>query len=80
MNIAELVHKHPEQRRVGIAFERRLPVMATAKRLFIDYGIACEIQDNTISITVPKIAAAFYMGALERITGHRAFNEWEEIR
>lgn len=77
MNITELVHRHTEHRRVGIAFPDRIPVIATAKRLYIDYGIACDIEDNTISIRVPHIVAAWYMGAFERITGRMAFNEWE---
>lgn len=77
MNIADLVTTaRPELRAVGIHYESRIPVVMTAKRLFVEHGIACDIDNTTISIAVPRIAADWWMGALERLTGHPGFNDW----
>lgn len=79
MNIAELVTTdRPELRAVGIRYENRIPVVMTAKRLYVEHGIACDIAGTTISIAVPRIAAGWWMGALERLTGHPGFNDWEK--
>ena len=77
MNIADLVHHQPEQRRVGIRFPDRLHVVSSAKRLYIELGIACDLDEDGISLYVPRIAAPFYMGALERATGQIGYSEWD---
>lgn len=79
MNITDLVTtKRPELRAVGIHYDTRIPVIQTAKRLYLEHGIACNITDTTISIDVPRIAATWWMGALERLTGHPGFNNWDQ--
>lgn len=79
MNIAELVTtERPELRRVGIHYENRIPVVMTAKKLYLEHGIRCDIDGTTISIEVPHIAAAWWMGALERLTGRPGFSDWDK--
>lgn len=79
MNIADLVvSPPPEHRDVGIRYEDRLHLVEDAKKIYLELGIACELHDRSISYSVSKYAAGWYAGAFERLTGHPAFNEWEE--
>lgn len=78
MNIADLVRgPRPESRRVGIHFPDRYYVVAAAKKLYLDLGVACELEHETIYVTVPHVAAQWYLGLLERATGHIGFNDWD---
>jgi hypothetical protein len=78
MNVRDVtVQPAPELRRVGIHYPNRLHVMESAVRIYRDLGIALEIEDNTIYLDVPRVAANWYRGAFERFTGTPAFNEWE---
>jgi len=77
MNIADLVHGHPEHRRVGITFPDRIRLVTCAKRIYLELGIACDLDETGISIQVPRIAAPLYMGALERATGIPGWNDWD---
>lgn len=77
MNIADLVHKRPEQRRVGVVFPDRIRLVSCAKRIYVELGIAVDLDEDRISIEVPRIAAPLYMGALERATGIRGYSEWD---
>jgi hypothetical protein len=77
MNIADLVSRHhPELRRVGVRFEDRTPVVAAAKKIYLELGIACDLEDNAITVTTVRTAAPWYLGLLERATGIPGFNEW----
>ncbi|GAA2752683.1 hypothetical protein [Amnibacterium kyonggiense] len=79
MNIADLVSSEPpEQRNIGIRYEDRLHLISDAKRIYLELGIACELHDLSISYAVPKHASRWYAGAFERLTGHPAFNEWDD--
>lgn len=78
MNITELARtKPPNLRRVGITFQHRHQVVEQAMHLYRDLGIACDINELAISIPVPRIAATWYLGALERATGTPGWNEWD---
>lgn len=78
MNITELVRTDRQPlRAVGIHYDTRIPVVMTAKRLYLEHGIACDVEDTTLSLQVPRIAATWWMGALELLTGHPGFNDWE---
>lgn len=78
MNIADICIAHPAERRnIGIHFDNHNRVVDTAKKLYVEYGIACDITGDTITYPVPHIAAAWWAGAIERITGLRSFNDWE---
>lgn len=77
MNISDLVRGHPEQRRVGVRFDDRLRVVSSAKRLYVELGIACELEGDSICLLVPRVAATWYLGLLERSTGRVGFNEWD---
>lgn len=77
MNIADLVRSRPALKRVGVVFPDRTRLVLCAKRIYIELGIAVDIDDNSLSIQVPRIAAPLYMGALERATGIRGYNDWE---
>lgn len=79
VNIADLVTgARPEHRDVGIVYEDRLHLVSDAKRIYLELGIACELHDRSISYAVPRHASRWYAGAFERLTGHPAFNEWDE--
>ncbi|WP_375387076.1 hypothetical protein, partial [uncultured Amnibacterium sp.] len=81
MNIADLVAgPPPEQRDVGIQYEDRLHLISDAKRIYLELGVACELHDLSISFAVPRTSSRWYAGAFERLTGHRAYNEWDEPR
>lgn len=78
MNVSEIaINRRPELRRVAVTFPDRTRVMACGIRLYQELGIDCDLTDNTISIHVGRIAAPLYAGVLERITGIRADNAWE---
>lgn len=78
MRVSEIATgRTPQLRRVGITYDNRIPVMDTAVRIYRDLGIDLNVDHNTISIAVPQAASAFYMGLIERYTGHMAWNEWE---
>lgn len=77
MNITDLVRTQPEQRRVGVHFPDRIHVVRQAKKILLELGIACDIHDTSISVLVPKIAAGWYQGLLERATGHIGYSEWD---
>jgi hypothetical protein len=77
MNISELVRERPEARRVGVHFDDRIHVVQQAKRLYVELGIAVDIHDTSISIEVPRIAATWFQGLLERATGHIGYSEWD---
>jgi hypothetical protein len=78
MNVKDVtVQPAPELRKVGIRYPDRLHVMEHAVRIYRDLGIALEIEDNTIYLTVPHIAANWYLGALERYTGTPGFSDWD---
>ena len=79
MNIADLVTAHPpEHRDVGIRYVDRLHLVTDAKKIYLELGVPCELHDLSITYSVPKHAASWYAGAFERLTGHPAFNEWDE--
>jgi hypothetical protein len=79
MNVADIsIHRPPELRRVGITFETHIKVMDTAIRIYHDLGIALDIEHNTISIQVPRIAANWYLGAIERYAGVPGFSRWDQ--
>jgi hypothetical protein len=79
VNIADLVTgQRPEHRDVGIRYENRLHLVSDAKRIYLELGIACDLHDLSISYSVPRHASRWVAGALERLTGHPAYNEWDE--
>ncbi|MFD1719956.1 hypothetical protein [Amnibacterium endophyticum] len=79
MNIADLVVAHPPERRdVGIRYDNRLHLVEDAKKIYLELGVPCELHERSISYAVSKHAAGWYAGAFERLTGHPAFNEWDE--
>jgi hypothetical protein len=79
VNIADIVFgAPPEQRDVGIRYEDRSRLVMDAKRIYLELGIACELHERSISYAVPKHASRWYAGAFERLTGHPAFNDWDE--
>ena len=81
MNIADLVTSPPpEHRDVGIRYDDRLRLVTDAKRIYLELGIACELHDLSISYSVPRTSSRWYAGAFERLTGHPAYNEWDEPR
>jgi hypothetical protein len=78
MNIADLARTHgPETRRVGVTFQWRGQVVAQAIHIYRDLGIACDLDELGISIRVPRVAAGFCLGALERATGTPGWSEWD---
>lgn len=80
MNIADLVSgQKPEQRDVGIRYEDRSRLVSDAKRIYLELGIPCDLHDTSISYAVPRHASRWYAGAFERLTGHIAYNEWDEV-
>jgi hypothetical protein len=79
MNVADISIHHPaELRRIGITFDTHTKVMDTAIRIYQDLGIALDIEDNTISLAVPRIAANWYLGAIERYAGVPGFSRWDQ--
>jgi hypothetical protein len=78
MNVKDVtIQPAPQLRRVGIHFNNRLHVMEHAVRIYRDLGIALEIENNTIYLDVPKVAASWYLGAFERFTGTPGFSDWD---
>lgn len=78
MNVSEIaINRRPELRAVSITFPDRLRVMQCAIRLYQEIGIDCELDDNTISVHVGRIAAPMYQAVLERMTGIPAVNDWD---
>lgn len=81
MNIRDIaIGQPPERRRIGIAFDQRHRVMAAAKKIYVELGVPCDVDEWTISLNVPRLSASFFAGMLERATGRIAFNEWETPR
>ena len=79
MHVSEIATgKPPQLRRVGITFPTRKPVMDTAVRIYRELNLDPEIEHHTIYFQCPRILASFYMGLIERYTGHPAWNEWEQ--
>lgn len=79
MNIADLVTgQQPEHRDIGIRYDDRLHLVSDAKRIYLELGIACDLHERSISYAVSRHASRWYAGAFERLTGHIAYNEWEE--
>jgi hypothetical protein len=78
LNVADISRQRPpELRRVGITFPTHTRVMDSAIRIYRDLGIALDIDGDTISIPVPRTAASWYLGALERFTGTPGFSCWD---
>lgn len=79
MNVSDIaVNRRPELRRVSVTLPDRTHVMQRAIRLYEDLGLDCELDDCTISYRCGKVAAPLIAGVLERMTGIRACNGWDE--
>lgn len=79
MNASDIcISKPAPNRRVGIHFHTHTHVIDAAIGLYRDFHIDCTIENDTIYIQCPRIAADYFMGLMERYTGTPGFNDWND--
>lgn len=79
MRISEIARNRPEleKRRVGITVDN-IHRMEYGIRILETSGIDCTAEETTIFVEVPRAAAQWAQGAIERATGTPAYNDWDE--